>query len=211
VQTSPESRTAILDGAERLIASQGFSATTIKQIADAANVNTALLYYYFRDKEALYQAVVDRLLDGLIAMGTTALASETDPVAAVRAIIAGQARLLSGTPSWIRILARELLDHEHSRVGEPARRVASTIFAHLCATIRRGQAMGVFRRDLDPRFAAISLVGQQAYFYLAHPAVQVLLESEGVKLDDDTRSAFAAHVADFCLTALRPAHDGVAA
>jgi TetR/AcrR family transcriptional regulator len=211
VETGPETRTSIIDSAERLIAAQGFSATTIKQIAEAARVNTSLLYYYFGDKEGLYRAVVERLLEQLIAMGTTALSSEDDPVAAVRAIIAGQAKLLSSTPSWIRILARELLDAEHSRVGEPARRVASTVFAQLCATIRRGQAQGLFRRDLDPRFAAISLVGQQAYFYLAHPAVKVLLESEGASLDDETRSAFAQHVAEFCLAALRPAQTGAAA
>jgi AcrR family transcriptional regulator len=200
-----DTRLAILDAAEKLIAAQGFAATTIKRVAQEAGVNTALLYYYFPDKEGVYRAVVDRLLDRLITMGSTALASQDDPVEAVRAIISGQARLLSSTPTWIRILARELLDAEHSRVGEPARRVASTVFAQLCATIRRGQAQGKFRQDVDPRFAAISLVGQQAYFYLAHPAVKVLLESEGATLDDDTRAAFARHVADFCIAALRPA------
>lgn len=208
VQNAPESRTAILDAAERLIASQGFARTTIKQIAEAASVNTALLYYYFGDKEGVYRAVVERLLDHLIAMGSTALAADADPVTAIRAIVAGQARVLSSTPSWIRILARELLDHEHSRVGEPARRIASTIFAQLCATIRRGQQMGLFRTDIDARFAAISLVGQQAYFYLAHPAVKVLLESDGAELNDATRAAFAQHVADFCLAALRPQETG---
>ena len=200
-----DTRLAILDAAEKLIAAQGFAATTIKRVAQEAGVNTALLYYYFPDKEGVYRAVVDRLLDRLITMGSTALASQDDPVEAVRAIISGQARLLSSTPTWIRILARELLDAEHSRVGEPARRVASTVFAQLCATIRLGQAQGKFRQDVDPRFAAISLVGQQAYFYLAHPAVKVLLESEGATLDDDTRAAFALHVADFCIAALRPA------
>ena len=199
-----DTRLAILDAAEKLIAAQGFAATTIKKVAQVAGVNTALLYYYFPDKEGVYKAVVDRLIDRLIAMGSTALASQADPVEAVRALIAGQARLLSSTPTWIRILARELLDAEHSRVGEPARRVAATLFAQLCATIRRGQAQGHFRQDVDPRYAAISVVSQQAYFYLAQPAVKVLLESEGATLDDETRAAFARHVADFCIAALRP-------
>jgi AcrR family transcriptional regulator len=207
----PPTRDQILDAAERCFASQGFAGTPVKQIAADARVNSALLYYYFRDKEGLYRAVIDRLLERMIAMGTTALASHDDPESAVRAVIAGQARLLSSTPSWIRILARELLDADHSRVGEPARRVASTIFAQLCATIRRGQARKQFRGDVDPRFAAISLIGQQAYFYLAHSAVRVLLESEGVALDEETRAAFASHVADFCIAALRPPATGAAA
>lgn len=200
------SKNAILDAAEILFADHGFPATTIKHVARTASVNTALLYYYFDDKEALYAAVVERLVERLVAMGSAALASDDDPERAVRAVIAGQGALLASAPSWIKILARELLDAPHSRVGEPARRIASSIFAQLCATIRRGQARGQFRTDLDPRFAAISIVAQQAYFYLAQPAVRVMLDSEKVPLNDATRAAFASHVAEFCIAALKPPH-----
>lgn len=192
----------LLDVAEALFAGEGFARTTIKRIAAGANVNPALIYYYFADKEALYGAVIERMVGRIIAMGTAALGSTSDPVAAVRAVIAGQARLLSGNREWVQILVRELLDAEHSRVGEQARRVASSVFAQLCATIRRGQEAGAFRVDVDPRFAAISLIGQQVYFYLAHPAVRILLEHEGATLDDATRAAFADHVAEFSLAAL---------
>jgi AcrR family transcriptional regulator len=194
----------LLDVAEELFASQGFARTTIKRIASGANVNPALIYYYFTDKEALYGAVLQRMVGRIIAMGTAALGSTSDPVAAVRAVVAGQAHLLSSNRGWMQILVRELLDAEHSRVGEQARRLASSVFAQLCATIRRGQEVGAFRADIDARFAAISLIGQQVYFYLAHPAVRILLEHEGAALDDTTRAAFAEHVAEFSLAALRP-------
>jgi len=46
-------RDLILDAAEQLFAAQGFTATTIKQIGRAAGVNSALLYYYFADKDRL--------------------------------------------------------------------------------------------------------------------------------------------------------------
>jgi AcrR family transcriptional regulator len=195
-------RGQLLDVAEALFASEGFARTTIKRIASGANVNTALIYYYFADKEALYGAVLERMVGRIITMGTAALGSSADPVAAVRAVVAGQARLLSANRRWVQILVRELLDVDHSRVGEQARRLASSVFAQLCATIRRGQESGVFRRDIDPRFAAISVIGQQVYFYLAHPAVSILLEHEGGKLDDATRASFAEHVAEFSLAAL---------
>ena len=50
-----DTRIAILDAAEELFALHGFTATTIKQIGATADVNSALLYYYFADKETLYR------------------------------------------------------------------------------------------------------------------------------------------------------------
>lgn len=43
----------ILATAERLFAEHGFSETSVDQIAKAAGVNKALIYYYFKNKEAL--------------------------------------------------------------------------------------------------------------------------------------------------------------
>ena len=39
------------------------------QIARAAHVNKALLYYYFKDKDALYEAVLDHVFGGLAGRG----------------------------------------------------------------------------------------------------------------------------------------------
>lgn len=51
-----DSRARLLDAALRLFAEQGFAKTSIRQIAEAASVNTALISYYFGDKKGLYNA-----------------------------------------------------------------------------------------------------------------------------------------------------------
>ena len=56
---SEETRAAILSVAGRIFASQGLAGARTDAIAAAAGVNKALLYYYFRSKEALYEAVVE--------------------------------------------------------------------------------------------------------------------------------------------------------
>src|ERR1051326_5648615 len=66
---SPPAREQILDAAERLFARKGFDPTTIKEIGAAAKVNPALLYYYFRDKEELYRAVLQRVAGDLVTRG----------------------------------------------------------------------------------------------------------------------------------------------
>src|SRR5215468_9086408 len=56
-----ESRAAILQAAIREFAREGVAGARTDAIARAAKVNKALLYYYFRDKDALYGAALEQV------------------------------------------------------------------------------------------------------------------------------------------------------
>ena len=60
-----ESRAAILQAAVREFSREGVAGARTDAIARAAGVNKALLYYYFKDKETLYAAVLDQVFGGL--------------------------------------------------------------------------------------------------------------------------------------------------
>jgi AcrR family transcriptional regulator len=55
-----ESMELILDHAEALFAASGFNGVTVNDIARSANIDTALIRYYFGDKGNVFEAVVDR-------------------------------------------------------------------------------------------------------------------------------------------------------
>lgn len=52
----------ILDAAEDLFAERGYSATSLGDVADRVGIRSPSLYNHFRNKEALYAAVMERLL-----------------------------------------------------------------------------------------------------------------------------------------------------
>src|SRR5499425_1461549 len=56
---SAETRGAILTAAEQAFARGGLAGARTDDIAAAAGVNKALLYYYFKSKDGLYEAVVE--------------------------------------------------------------------------------------------------------------------------------------------------------
>jgi len=56
---SAETRAAILSAAEQVFAKAGLAGARTDDIAAAAGVNKALLYYYFKSKRGLYEAVLD--------------------------------------------------------------------------------------------------------------------------------------------------------
>src|SRR5215470_19212752 len=60
-----ESRAAILKAAVNEFSAHGIAGARTDAIAQAARVNKALLYYYFKDKEAIYEAVLDHVFSGL--------------------------------------------------------------------------------------------------------------------------------------------------
>lgn len=66
----PDTRSRILDAALELFSEQGFEGTTLQQIADRLGFTKAALYYHFRSKDDLLEALVmpslidlDELLD----------------------------------------------------------------------------------------------------------------------------------------------------
>src|ERR1039458_628157 len=60
-----ESRASILKAAVAEFAEHGIAGARTDAIARAAHVNKALLYYYFKDKDALYEAVLDHVFSGM--------------------------------------------------------------------------------------------------------------------------------------------------
>jgi TetR/AcrR family transcriptional regulator len=203
VPTDTDTRDLILDAAERLFAAQGFAATTIKQIGTAAGVNAALLYYYFDDKEELYYAVLRRVIGTLGGRLVERMAAAPHPEGAVRALVAAQAETLGARPHLPHLLMRELIDYGGANASPEFRRLSEGAFQRLCDAIRRGQRQGVFRRDIDPRLAAISTIAQVAYFCLARPVMTTLLgESPAVTGSPERVKEFGRHAADFAIAAL---------
>ncbi|MDI1434429.1 MULTISPECIES: TetR/AcrR family transcriptional regulator [Polyangium] len=56
-------RTAILDAARTLFSTRGFTNTGVREVAELAGVNSALVGRYFGSKEGLYRATLERIID----------------------------------------------------------------------------------------------------------------------------------------------------
>ncbi|HSA56125.1 MAG TPA: TetR/AcrR family transcriptional regulator [Gemmatimonadaceae bacterium] len=203
IARAPDARTAILDAAEQLFAESGFSATTIKQIGEKSGQNTALIYYYFDNKATLYRHVLDRIIGEIAGEGGARAAAATSPEDVIRAVVAAQVSVLSRRSYLPLLLTRELIDWKAAHAEGAIRHLASTLFERLRVAIEDGQRSGSFRSDLNPRYAAISVVAQVAYLILARPIAGVLLGrgAEGPTAGD--LALFGQHAAAFAIAALR--------
>lgn len=200
--TEAATRDLILDAAEHLFARQGFAATTIKQIGKEAAVNPALLYYYFDSKESLYRATIQRIIAHLVERGTEGIEAARTPTEQIRAVIRAQARVVAAHPRLPHLFVREMVDHHAAHAQDAITTLAAGIFKRLCDVIVAGQTTGVFKPQLDPRFSAVSIVSQLAYFFIAQPAVAILLGHGPDRVPPAVSERFFAHAEEFALAAL---------
>src|ERR1700689_2214812 len=56
----PDTKTRILDAAEKLFGENGFDATSLRDITTEADVNLAAVNYHFQSKDSLIEAVIQR-------------------------------------------------------------------------------------------------------------------------------------------------------
>jgi TetR/AcrR family transcriptional regulator len=99
---------ALLEAAEAIFADEGFSGATTAAIARRAGVPKANLHYYFPTKEALYRAVVERVLTAWLAAAASFDASD-DPREALAAYIGAKMDLSREMPLASRIWSAEIM------------------------------------------------------------------------------------------------------
>jgi AcrR family transcriptional regulator len=85
----PQRREAILHSAARAFAAQGFSSTSMEDVAAEAGVTRLILYRHFESKEALYEAVLERVATRLTEEMASGVGSGEAPLSrpAVRAVL----------------------------------------------------------------------------------------------------------------------------
>ncbi len=198
----PSSRDAILDAAEHLFAARGLTGTSIKEIGKRSGTNSALLYYYFSGKEDLYRACLTRRIEEFAREGQARLESAS-PTDAIGRLVAHQVAHLTAHPNLLKLMVRELLDHEGAVAGPIFGTVMRGMFSRFAGLIRRGQEEWVFRRDLDPELAAVSTIAQVVYFLIAQPAIRQILDA-GHAHNAPLLDRFGEHASAFALSALAP-------
>jgi AcrR family transcriptional regulator len=99
---SQETRTQIIAAARKVLAEQGFDATSIKEVAKAAGIAPGLIYYYFEDKEALLLAVVEDASEQYVLQMNPLRASQKGRSLGEGALAVAKGRV-SEQPDWYRL------------------------------------------------------------------------------------------------------------
>lgn len=166
-------RAEIVDAAEAVYADVGWDAATIDQVAKKARLSRALVYVYFKDKQDLHFAIVERALAHLHRRFKQAVAAPKTGIAKVEAIGRAYVEYSREMPHYFdacsQFQAYQAGEGQASDANEEACLAASRqVHGVLVEAIRTGMQDGTIRADLDnPLMTAIALWG------FAHGIIQL--------------------------------------
>jgi len=172
------SRAAILKAAVAEFAEHGIAGARTDRIAHAARVNKALLYYYFQDKDALYEAVLDHVFSGLQERLMPALQSNLGPRQKMLAYVGRYFDYIAENPRFPRVVQAAWMRvgaHASPPMLRIARQYFAPIYQRVGQLLRDGTEQGEFRR-VNPMDFLPSLVGVVIFYFSSAPAMRTLLK-----------------------------------
>jgi TetR/AcrR family transcriptional regulator len=171
----------ILDAAHAVFLRRGTAGTRMQEIAAEADVNQALLHYYFRNKEQLAQAAFERAAKGFMPAVVQVIASGGELEDKVRRIIDLELDHLSRAPYLPGYIIGEVTHHPE--------RAAQLIAAVTGLTPQElgPRVLGALRRQIDGRVKAgtmrpiapesfiVNLMALCIFPFAVRPMVQAML------------------------------------
>nr|WP_202447887.1 TetR/AcrR family transcriptional regulator [Streptomyces sp. SID5468] len=137
--------------AAEVFAAQGYDATTVREIADAAGLLAGSLYYHFDSKESMLDEILSTFLGELWAGYDAVLAAGLGPRETIEALVTESFREIDRHRAAVAIYQKEsrrLTDQPRfGYLADSQRRFEQAWLG----TLERGVTAGVFRADLDVR------------------------------------------------------------
>ncbi|MCE5286001.1 MAG: TetR family transcriptional regulator [Pelosinus sp.] len=166
MEMSPENSTVerIIAAAIPLFANKGFASVSVKELAEAAGVNIALISYHFGGKEKLYLFILKQHIDVMKKSLQRLEASKADPVEKIRLFIKEAVQLHKKSPYFGQLVHSEKLN---PTVGacEIFKEGGVTLHTFLRKCIQEAIEMGKFRSTIHADYATLAVSGMLHMFF----------------------------------------------
>ena len=182
-------RERIMEEACRLFARKGFSATSIREITQAAKVTNPMIYYYFGSKEELFRAVIQEahlaLVESMAEMEVEGRGFEEVLVDTVQLYF----RLIRESPDTARLFLYLQYGPERLRFEETLRNIQDSSKAMWRGLLEAAVVRGSLA-VIDLEVAILQIFG------LIHMPMLMFLSGDNIALDDVTARTLVTQLMD---------------
>jgi AcrR family transcriptional regulator len=152
-----DTRADVFHAAADLFSARGFDGVGVDDIAHAARINKAMIYYHFEDKLALFREVVRDMLRAVSTL-VAEIACRPDPAdVRLTAFIAGMVTLADQRPWFPPLMLREIAEGA-PRLDPDTLALMKTVFLAFHRILTDGHQAGLFR-SINPVLAYMSIIG----------------------------------------------------
>lgn len=191
----------IFDAAHEVFLQKGMDGAKMQEIADRAGINKALLHYYYRSKEKLYESVARAIIGRAVPVVNQLIESDVPLEEKIRHFIDFYIGLISRNPYIPLFIISEMNKHPEQFIENilPKELPKPQVFIRQVeAEIAAGRI-----NPIPPKHLIINMVSMCIFPFIAKPIARMILgmNSAEIKLFLEERKE---QVTEFVLNALRP-------
>jgi TetR/AcrR family transcriptional regulator len=178
-ERADQTRARILDAAIREFSENGLSGARTEHIAEAAGVNKALLYYYFKSKDGLYGAALEAVAEGVVASSMAAFSDDRTVGEQVVHFALNHFDRIHSQRAFQKMMQQEMM-RLHRGEENALTPIVEKVFKPMMK--RLGDLLGEGRRsgeliDADEGQIMYSALGANIFFFMSSPVMRIIMES----------------------------------
>lgn len=196
----------IIEKAEALFASKGYEGTTVRDIADAAGVNIAMISYYFGSKEKLLEALfMERMNATKHRIEAVVKNQSLTPFQKIETLIDEYITRVEEKKTFYRIMLSEQVINKNTVVLNLMRELKLTYAQLISSVIEEGQKQKIFKKDVDIVLMLTTMTGTVMFMLINKDYYRefnnqkkltnkVFEEQLSTKLREHVKTIFKAHL-----------------
>jgi len=165
----PDTESKILEGAKKIFILKGLDGARMQEIADEAGINKALLHYYFRSKQKLFEAVFTEVFAGVLPKVTEIINSDAPLLYKIEKFVDSYIDLLLKNP----LLPIFILNELYHQPGKLINLVKSSgihpevFFKQIKSEIETGNI-----RNIKPEHLIVNMISLCVFPFAGRPVIE---------------------------------------
>ncbi|MET6996359.1 TetR/AcrR family transcriptional regulator [Chitinophaga defluvii] len=192
----------IIEAAKKIFTKKGLAGARMQDIADEAGINKAMLHYYYRSKDKLFEIVFNEAINKVMTNLNTILAAKMPFPEKIKAIIENYITALTANPQLPLFVLHEITQNPEMFIRELKARVGFPNVAAFMREIVEEGEKGTIRK-ISPVQLVMNILSMSVFPFVAKPLFQAVAEIDDVQfrmiMEDRKRV-----LVEFILAALRP-------
>jgi AcrR family transcriptional regulator len=178
----------LLDSAELLFSQKGFDGTSVRDIAEAAGINTAMISYYFGSKEKLMEEIFERKSLNIREKVDSLLKDESlDPFQKMYSLVDEYIEGILQRKVFHRILLCEQIINQNPTIIQLMEKMKTRNSECVNDLIRLGQKKGLFKKNIDIPMMTNTLIGTISHSLINMDFYKSYHHMEGLKDEEFER------------------------
>ena len=190
-QGAPDPKQEILEAAIGLFARKGFSATGVREIAQQAKVNIAMISYYFGSKRGILEAALDIFFQRYLEVAEQSLAGDDPPEQKMRRFIRSIVSFARNNNDLVRIAFTELpfdMPEIAAFKAERGRKIAALFQNKLLSAME-----GRLPRSIRFEIVGPAFTGMLVSHFMLRPVLEGIFSTS---FDEEFYERYAEEIAD---------------